>query len=207
MTLVWGFLGRYILSCRFWGMIEGMPPKFLHLLPGNCRHEFAWPRKAAEGDYYQVCLICGEEYRYDWRSMTRLGKRTEKGREVSTAATESVVRHSSWSPRARRLKSPIAMQFRLQGETELRPGTIENISQSGLFLRSENSAEKGSVLEMYFEMPIEISGQHNAKVLCMGKIVRTSPPSENNVATGCAVAIIDYHFLHDQQPKRQHPAG
>jgi hypothetical protein len=175
-----------------------MPSKFLQLLPGGCRHEFAWPRKTTEGDYYQVCLICGEEYRYDWRSMTRLGKRGEKGRQVTTAATESVTRHSSWSPRARRLKSPIAVQFRLQGESQLRPGTIENISQSGLFLRSESAPAKGAVLEMFFEMPIEISGQHNAKVLCTGKVVRISQAQENNPATGCAVAIVDYHFLHAQ---------
>lgn len=187
--------------------MESMPRNLLHLLPGSCRHEFAWPRKTAEGDYYQVCLICGEEYRYDWRSMTRLGKRTEKGREVSTAATENVARHFSWSPRARRLKSPIEVQFRLQGETELRPGTIENISQSGLFLRLEHSPAKGAVLEMFFEMPIEISGQHNAKVLCMGKIVRTSPPTDNTPATGCAIAIIDYNFVHEQQRKRPESAG
>jgi PilZ domain. len=188
-------------------MMEGMPRSFLHLLPGNCRHEFAWPRKTADGEYYQVCLICGEEYRYDWRSMTRLGKRTEKGRQVSTAATESVARHSSWSPRARRLKSPIAVQLRLQGESDLRLGTIENISQSGLFLKGENLPAKDAVLEMFFEMPIEISGQHNARVLCMGKIVRTSPATENNPAGGCAVAIIDYHFLHDQRRKQPQSAG
>jgi PilZ domain len=184
-----------------------MPRNFLQMLSGNCRHEFAWPRKTAEGDYYQVCLICGEEYRYDWRSMKRLEKRTEKGRQPATAATESVVRHASWSPRARRLKSPIAVQFRLQDERDLHPGTIENISQSGLFLRAESSLLKGTVLEMFFEMPIEISGQHNARVLCTGEIVRISPPTENQSGTGCAVAIVDYKFVHEQQRKKPQSAG
>jgi len=37
-----------------------------------CSHEFLWPRRAAEGHYYQVCLLCGAKYKYDWKSMQRI---------------------------------------------------------------------------------------------------------------------------------------
>ena len=97
-------------------------------------------------------------------------------------------------------------QLRVQGGSDLRPGTIENISQSGLFLRIEDCPAKDEVLELIFEMPIEISGQHNAKVLCIGRVVRIAPPTEEASQSGCAVTILDYHFLHDEERKKAQPA-
>lgn len=179
-----------------------MARKFLQMFSGSCRHEFAWPRRSASGEYYQVCLRCGEEYQYDWQSMTRLGKRNDSAQPVAPPAAERQSgRKPSWSPRARRLKSPIPAQFRPQGESEFREATIENISQSGLFVRAENAAQEQEVLEMIFEMPVEISGQKNAKVLCMGKVVRVSPQKESAVPA-FAVSILDYHFLHTENRKK-----
>jgi hypothetical protein len=138
--------------------------------------------------------------------MRRLGKRTESGSQVSgTEANESVARKASWTPRARRLKSPIAVQLRVQGGSEFRPGTIENISQSGLFLKLEDCPARHETLEMIFEMPVEISGQHNAKVLCIGKVVRLAEPADRSPESGCAVTILDYHFLHDEERKKGQP--
>ncbi len=179
-----------------------MPRNLLQVLSGKCRHEFAWPRKTEQGDYYQVCLICGDEYQYDWPSMRRLGKRGE-GAPVRTA-TSAADRGSkrSWTPRARRLRSPIPVRFRNQGETDFHPGTIENVSQSGLFLRAEQSPYANDTLEMVFQMPIEISGQENAEVLCMGQVVRIATPAVPETTNGFAVAILDYHFLHNDGRKQ-----
>lgn len=184
-----------------------MARNLLHLLSPTCPHEFGWPRKAADGEYYQVCVNCGEEYQYDWPSMRRLGKRPKSSqRAAGTTVNESVTRKRSWSPRARRLKSPIPVQLRAQGDLDLRPGTIENISQSGLFVTSEFYPANHTVLEMIFEMPIEISGQRNSKVLCVGKVVRVATQSDSSSSTpGFAVSIIDYHFLHEQERKQSQP--
>ena len=38
---------------------------------GRCSHEFSWPRRQDDGDYYQVCLLCAAEYKYDWKTMRR----------------------------------------------------------------------------------------------------------------------------------------
>ena len=49
-----------------------MPQKFMDVLMlGRCSHEFSWPRRGADGDYYQVCLLCAAEYKYDWATMRR----------------------------------------------------------------------------------------------------------------------------------------
>lgn len=41
------------------------------LMLGRCSHEFSWPRRGADGTYYQVCLLCAAEYEYDWTTMRR----------------------------------------------------------------------------------------------------------------------------------------
>jgi hypothetical protein len=49
-----------------------MLPRFLkQLLSTLCPHRFSWPHSGAHGQDYQVCLICGVAYEYDWITMRR----------------------------------------------------------------------------------------------------------------------------------------
>src|SRR5581483_1252903 len=91
-----------------------MASKLLGMLRlGGCQHEFSWPRRWPDGDFYQVCLLCGEEYKYDWNSMRRMERITEARPATQLLRREgSVVRVGkrmrskklSWVPRARRVK-------------------------------------------------------------------------------------------------------
>lgn len=36
-----------------------------------CPHKFCWPRLDGGGRHYQVCLLCGTAYEYDWNLMRR----------------------------------------------------------------------------------------------------------------------------------------
>jgi hypothetical protein len=45
------------------------------LLQKLCPHRFSWPH-SVHGQDYQVCLICGTAYEYDWRTMRRIRKLT-----------------------------------------------------------------------------------------------------------------------------------
>jgi hypothetical protein len=40
-----------------------------------CPHRFTWPRLSANGQHYQICLICGTAYEYDWQKMRRNDRR------------------------------------------------------------------------------------------------------------------------------------
>src|SRR3981189_3814904 len=52
--------------------VTTMPQKLMDVLMlGRCSHEFSWPRRGADGEYYQVCLLCAVEYSYDWTTMRR----------------------------------------------------------------------------------------------------------------------------------------
>jgi len=36
-----------------------------------CQHRFSWPHNGANGRDYQVCVLCGAAYEYDWTAMRR----------------------------------------------------------------------------------------------------------------------------------------
>src|SRR5438046_8900135 len=68
-----------------------------------CSHEFLWPRRAADGHYYQVCLLCGAKYKYDWKSMQRIER---VGRELgknSASGSSDLDAHLNAAPRLRML--------------------------------------------------------------------------------------------------------
>jgi len=50
--------------------------RFLYLfLQKLCPHRFSWPH-SVHGQDYQVCVICGTAYEYDWTTMRRVRRLT-----------------------------------------------------------------------------------------------------------------------------------
>jgi hypothetical protein len=47
---------------------------FKQLFGKLCPHRFSWPHSGVHGRDYQVCLICGATYEYDWTTMRRTGQ-------------------------------------------------------------------------------------------------------------------------------------
>lgn len=180
-----------------------MPQKLLDVLMlGRCSHEFSWPRRAADGDYYQVCLLCAAEYKYDWKTM----RRTQRV-EHEPATTETTVRRSrshtrkpTWVPRARRLSLDTPVRYRVKNLGSWYEGTIVNLSQSGLLFHGPQRLPNNTLVEMVFEMPEEISGQKNSTVLCQGRIIRAKESAkstpDDGETTNLAASIVDYKFLH-----------
>jgi hypothetical protein len=49
-----------------------MANRFLSLfLAKLCPHRFSWPH-SVHGQDYQVCVVCGTAYEYDWVTMRRI---------------------------------------------------------------------------------------------------------------------------------------
>jgi len=167
------------------------------LMLGRCSHEFSWPRRAADGDYYQVCLLCAAEYRYDWQTMRRT-ERVERGatETASPRRSRSHSRKPSWVPRARRLKLETPIRYRVKNLGTWFEGVIENLSQSGLLFQGSQELPENTLVEMVFEMPEEISGQKNSSVLCQGRIIRSRETRISQDSAGLAASILDYKFLH-----------
>ena len=178
-----------------------MPQKLLDVLMlGHCSHEFSWPRRAADGRFYQVCLLCAVEYSYDWTTMRRIERvdRSQSAAEAEGAATRrsrNRAHKPSWVPRARRLKLDTPVRYRVKNLGSWYEGTIANLSQSGVLLQGPQNFPDNTLLEMVFEMPEEISGQKNSTVLCQGRVTRTKA-QEKTEDSRLAASILDYKFLH-----------
>jgi hypothetical protein len=97
-------------------------------------------------------------------------------------------------PRARRLKLNIALRFRVKALAAWYPGTVVNISQSGVLFKAVQGLPENTIVEMRFEMPEEISGQQDAMVFCQGKVTRGKLPSEDGKEVTMAASILDYQF-------------
>src|SRR5947207_11387670 len=76
------------------------------MLPDNtrlCSHEFLWPRRGADGHYYQICLLCGAKYKYDWKRMQRIGRMDTDHGTNSVSGSSSLSAHLKAVPRLRLL--------------------------------------------------------------------------------------------------------
>jgi len=171
---------------------------------GRCSHEFSWPRRWPDGQYYQVCLLCGEEYKYDWNTMSRLERvtdvhRTERPRAGSRANRVRSRKKPTWSPRARRIKlSDQEMKYREVGTAAWHSGTVDNVSQTGVLFHAEEALAESAEVELLLEMPREITGLDHARVIARGMVVRIVPP-EKKGKVAMAAGIWDYRVLHDQE--------
>jgi hypothetical protein len=184
-----------------------MPQKLLDVLMlGRCSHEFSWPRRGADGQFYQVCLLCAVEYSYDWTTMRRT-QRVDRSQSASEAEGTTTRRSRSrthkptWVPRARRLKVNTPVRYRVKNLGSWYEGMIANLSQSGVLLQGPQRFPDNTLVEMVFEMPEEISGQKNSTVLCQGRITRTKDApekttSEKAESARLAASILDYKLLH-----------
>ncbi|MFZ0273502.1 MAG: PilZ domain-containing protein [Acidobacteriaceae bacterium] len=77
-------------------------------------------------------------------------------------------------PRARRYEIGTAIRFRVRGEREWHEGLTENISISGLLIRTGRALDPKTAIEMRFFLPVELDGECAAEVFCRGFVIRSS---------------------------------
>ncbi|HEY1500125.1 MAG TPA: PilZ domain-containing protein [Acidobacteriaceae bacterium] len=78
------------------------------------------------------------------------------------------------SPRARRYEIGTSIRFRVRGEREWHEGLTENISISGVLIRTGRALDPKTAIEMRFFLPVELDGECAAEVFCRGFVIRSS---------------------------------
>lgn len=76
--------------------------------------------------------------------------------------------------RARRYEIGTAIRYRVRGERDWHEGVTENISISGVLIRSARSLDPKAAIEMRFFLPVELDGECAAEVFCRGFVIRSS---------------------------------
>ncbi len=87
------------------------------------------------------------------------------------------------------------IRYRRNGEIWWVDGHVENIGRSGVLFQAPQLMDVKTVLDLNFELPVEIGGEAGAVVVCRGEVVRSVPPATPNVPTALAAKILEYRFL------------
>jgi hypothetical protein len=127
-------------------------------------------------------------------------RRTERVKadpaEAAAPKRRQHVQKPTWVPRARRIKMEVPVRYRVKNLGSWSEGVIQNLSQSGVLMRGPQRFPENTLVEMVFEMPEEISGQKNSKVLCQGRVIRMKNQHEDGPEHEFAASILDYKFIH-----------
>jgi hypothetical protein len=78
------------------------------------------------------------------------------------------------------------------------PGFTQDVSSRGLFFYSEAQLAEGSVVELTFTMPSEITLGESMRVRGRGRVLRANP-SQGAPRTGVAVQLDSYQYLPSQE--------
>jgi len=72
---------------------------------------------------------------------------------------------------------------------DLRYGETINISELGIYFKSNERVSFGEELEMFFRLPSELTGRGPEKVRCSGRVVHVNGSVDGKGTSGIGVAI------------------
>jgi hypothetical protein len=92
----------------------------------------------------------------------------------------------------------LAVRYRKVEDREWRRGETENISHSGVLLRTADAIDVDTIVELRVNLTMTNPDNEAAEVSCLGRVVRTVPPCPRRLWPGSAVAIERFDFLPPQ---------
>jgi len=76
---------------------------------------------------------------------------------------------------------------------------MKNMSISGVLLSTPHSLPLEAIIEMRFSLPVLISGESAAEVLCRGSVVRTSKGNLSDGESIVAARVTRSRFLRQER--------
>lgn len=106
------------------------------------------------------------------------------------------------APRAPRYAIPITVHFRTAGELAWVEGRTENISASGVLVRTDRRLEPDTSIEMLLHIPADLPGLISGSTICRGRTVRALGPSLHEDRPAFAAMIVEYDTSYVIDPRR-----
>jgi|SRR5689334_15773797 PilZ domain len=106
--------------------------------------------------------------------------------------------------RAPRYSIELPIQYRTPDASAWHEGRTENISRSGMLIRTRELLPARTPIEMLIALPSEVGGR-DVPVLCRGRVVRTeSAHADGDRSPAMAATIVAVRFIHaqDADPRR-----
>jgi c-di-GMP-binding flagellar brake protein YcgR len=97
--------------------------------------------------------------------------------------------------RAPRFPLNLSVRYRPLGAEEWCVGRTENISRSGVLVRTANGIDIDTSVEIRLELPTVTAGKDSAEIWCRGRVVRTVCQTDGSMQPGYAIAIEQYDFM------------
>jgi hypothetical protein len=97
--------------------------------------------------------------------------------------------------RPQRFAMSLPVQFRTLDAAAWQEGQSENISRSGILFRAAQPLQVDTVIEMMFDLPVEMGGESGAHVVCTAHITRILPGATPEQSPLLAARIHDYRFV------------
>ena len=101
--------------------------------------------------------------------------------------------------RAERFRINIPVRYREPHSPTWFEGRTENISYSGVLLRTDVSLQPQTALELRFELPVAVLGEARGEIVCKGAVVRIEENPISGIPTALAVAIRGYRMTRGGQ--------
>lgn len=97
---------------------------------------------------------------------------------------------------AYRQRSKIPLRYRVRRTSASEHiSAAENVSQLGIFFRTDQELSIGTPFELLVEMPKAINGRSTSQWYCRGRVVRIDPPDPLNGLRGIGVQFSCYEIL------------
>lgn len=87
---------------------------------------------------------------------------------------------SNEARRTRRFALRLPVRYRLENEKTWRSGETENVSRSGVLLRSYSAPRAGTCLEMCLDLPA-LTSEEAPEMICQGIVVRSARATDGGV--------------------------
>jgi len=104
------------------------------------------------------------------------------------------------------LKTPLRVRVRQSNAAELRAES-EDLSQRGVFFKTDLPLSPGVALDLLVEMPEEVTGVPAAQWLCTGHVVRVVPAKLPEGPRGVGVQFDFYEVSRAKRPHRSMGVG